>query len=73
MNKWLRTRGIDIVCFILAPMALAFSLANIEARVKWDALGYDYYNVVAELTIACSTGLICLGFLRKHWQRNPLP
>lgn len=78
MNK-VKSLYIDILCFIIGPVLIAYNLFDFEfgsrqAIIRGDEpptyIYYFYYPHSTQIFIALGVALVCWGFLRLYWHKN---
>jgi hypothetical protein len=72
---------VDILCFIIGPVLIAYNLFNFSRGQSSSGLFdddgcrspisyYYYYSTDAQLLISFGVALVCWGFLRLYWENN---
>ena len=70
---------LDILCFIIGPVLIAFNLFDFSSRVRTPMvlssedvshLLYYYYKQDTQVLLSLGVALVCWGFLRIYWKKK---
>ena len=73
----MRSKILDIICFVIGPVLLPFGLLDFSYRHSGDGpfrepstYAVYYYGQDAILMVTLGVGLIAYGLLRRNWSKG---